>query len=102
MAGIRWLLFAIFLQTCLACVDSEPLKYVRDPHAPPSGFLQRRFLFLKYLQVICEVFFSASESERHNLTAFTQSGAEAHGDGQVNPQCPMEEGRNANADSTEV
>ncbi|KAK7828458.1 hypothetical protein U0070_008967 [Myodes glareolus] len=52
-------------------------------------------------KVICEVFFSASESEHPNLTASTQSGAEAHGDGQMNPQCPMEEGRNANADSSE-
>ncbi|XP_057607396.1 LON peptidase N-terminal domain and RING finger protein 2 [Chionomys nivalis] len=52
-------------------------------------------------KVICEVFFSASESEHQNSTASTQSGPEAHCDGQMNPQCPVEEGRNANTGSPE-
>ncbi|XP_041511651.1 LON peptidase N-terminal domain and RING finger protein 2 [Microtus oregoni] len=52
-------------------------------------------------KVICEVLFSASESEHQNSTASTQSGPEAHCDGQMNPQCPVEEGRNANTGSPE-
>ncbi|CAO2607932.1 LON peptidase N-terminal domain and RING finger protein 2 [Lemmus lemmus] len=52
-------------------------------------------------KVICEVFFPASESDHQNSTASTQSGPEAHCDGQMNPQCPMEEGRNANTGSPE-
>lgn len=52
-------------------------------------------------KVICELFFPTSESELQNSTASTQSGPEAHCDGQMNPQCPMEEGRNANMGSPE-
>ncbi|XP_005360017.1 LON peptidase N-terminal domain and RING finger protein 2 [Microtus ochrogaster] len=52
-------------------------------------------------KVICEVLFSASESEHQNSTASTQSGPEAHCDGQMNPQCPVEEGGSANTGSPE-
>ncbi|CAH7231556.1 LON peptidase N-terminal domain and RING finger protein 2 [Phodopus roborovskii] len=52
-------------------------------------------------KVICEVFFPASENEHQNSTASTQSGPDAHGDGQANPQHPLEEGSNATTGGSE-
>lgn len=74
---------------------------LETPTHHPADFTMC-FFFLKNLQVICELFFPTSESELQNSTASTQSGPEAHCDGQMNPQCPMEEGRNANMGSPEV
>jgi hypothetical protein len=49
------------------------------------------FLFLTILQVLCEVFFPASESMNQNLASSTQSRLKAQCDSQTNAQSPVEE-----------